>query len=58
MANGAIDKDVRADQRLRYDSFSEFYHDLTHPNESFMKTSMPLVDKIPLFSGNCYQPYF
>jgi len=34
---------------MRYDSFSEFYHDLTHPNEAFMKGSMPLIEKDPLF---------
>jgi len=46
--DGAIEKAVRIDHRLRYDSFSEFYHDLTHPNESFMKNSLPLVEKDPL----------
>jgi len=46
--DGAIEKAVRIDHRLRYDSFSEFYHDLTHPNESFMKNSMPLLEKDPI----------
>ncbi len=46
--DGAIEKAVRIDHRLRYDSFSEFYHDLTHPNESFMKNSLPLTEKDPL----------
>ena len=46
--DGAIEKAVRIDHRMRYDSFSEFYHDLTHPNEAFMKGSMPLVEKDPL----------
>ena len=47
--DGAIEKAVRNDHRMRYDSFSEFYHDLTHPNEAFMKGSMPLIEKDPLF---------
>ena len=46
--DGALEKAVRIDHRMRYDSFSEFYHDLTHPNEAFMKGSMPLVEKDPL----------
>jgi len=46
--DGAIGKAVRIDHRMRYDSLSEFYHDLTHPNEAFMKGSMPLVEKDPL----------
>jgi len=46
--DGAIEKAVRIDHRLRYDSFSEFNHDLTHPNELFMKNTLPLVEKDPL----------
>ncbi len=46
--DGAIEKAVRIDHRLRYDSLSEFLHDLTHPNESFMKNSLPLAEKDPL----------
>jgi len=46
--DGAIEKAVRIDHRLRYDSFSEFNHDLTHPNELFMKKSLPLVEKDPI----------
>ncbi len=46
--DGALEKAVRIDHRLRYDSFSEFKHDLTHPNESFMKNSLPLAEKDPL----------
>lgn len=46
--DGAIEKAVRVDQRMRYDSFSEFYHDLIHPNESFMKANVPLADKNPV----------
>jgi len=46
--DGAIEKAVRIDHRMRYDSFSEFYHDITHPNEAFMKGSMPLLEKDPI----------
>jgi len=46
--DGALEKAVKADHRMRYDSFSEFYHDLTHPNESFMKNKLPLAEKNPL----------
>lgn len=46
--DGALEKAVRVDHRLRYDSFSEFYQDLIHPNESFMKNSLPLAEKDPV----------
>lgn len=46
--DGAIKKAVKTDIRTRYDSFSEFYYDLTHPNSNFMTTSGPLVDRNPL----------
>ncbi len=46
--DGALEKAVKADHRVRYDSLSEFYHDLTHPNESFMKNKLPLAEKNPL----------
>jgi len=46
--DGALEKAVRVDHRMRYDSHSEFYHDLTHPNESFMKKSLPLTERDPL----------
>lgn len=46
--DGAVEKAVRIDHRLRYDSFSEFYHDLIHPNESFMKKNLPLTEKDPI----------
>jgi serine/threonine protein phosphatase PrpC len=45
--DGALKKAVRTDQRLRYDTFSEFLYDLTHPNASFMKYSAPLLDSNP-----------
>ncbi len=46
--DGALEKAVRVDHRLRYDSFSEFHHDLTHPNDSFMKKNLPLAEHDPL----------
>jgi len=46
--DGALEKAVRCDQRMRYDTFSEFIHDLTHPNESFMKQNIPLLEKDPI----------
>ena len=46
--DGAIRKAVRTDPRTRYESFSEFFYDLTHPNSKFMKNSAPLIDKSPL----------
>ncbi len=45
--DGAIHKAVKKDQRLRYDTFSEFIYDLTHPNPSFMKYSAPLLESNP-----------
>jgi len=46
--DGALEKAVRVDHRMRYDRLSEFYHDLTHPNESFMMKTLPLVERNPL----------
>ena len=46
--DGALEKAVRCDQRIRYESFSEFFHDLTHPNESFTHKNIPLAEKDPL----------
>ena len=45
--DGALEKAVKTDYRLRYDTFSEFFFDLTHPNDSFMKRSAPLVESNP-----------
>ncbi len=45
--DGAIHKAVKKDQRLRYDTFSEFLFDLTHPKESFMGHSAPLLERNP-----------
>jgi serine/threonine protein kinase len=45
--DGALEKAVSTDPRLRYDTFSEFYFDLTHPNATFMQRSAPLIEKNP-----------
>ncbi len=45
--DGALEKAVKTDQRLRYDMFSEFFFDLTHPNPAFMKHSAPLLESNP-----------
>jgi len=45
--DGALEKATKTDQRLRYETFSEFFHDLTHPNPSFMHRSTPLLEKDP-----------
>jgi serine/threonine protein kinase len=46
--DGALEKSLRCDHRMRYDTFSEFIHDLTHPNESFMRQNIPLIEKDPV----------
>lgn len=46
--DGAIEKSVRCDQRMRYDTFSEFLHDLTHPNDAFMKKNVPMIEQNPV----------
>jgi len=46
--DGAIHKAVKKDSRLRYDTFSEFLYDLSHPNSSFMKHSSPLLESNPI----------
>ena len=46
--DGALAKAVRTDLRTRYDSFSEFFYDLTHPNDALIKVQSPLIDKNPL----------
>jgi serine/threonine protein kinase len=45
--DGALEKAVKTDFRLRYDTFSEFFFDITHPNPSFMKYSAPLLESNP-----------
>jgi len=46
--DGAIHKAVKKDVRSRYDTFSEFLFDLTHPKESFMAGSAPLLERNPI----------
>lgn len=46
--DGAIHKAVKKNPRSRYDTFSEFIHDLTHPKESFMGSSAPLLESNPV----------
>lgn len=46
--DGTIEKSVRCDQRMRYDTFSEFFYDLTHPNDLFMKKNIPLIEQSPI----------
>ncbi|MCF6238162.1 MAG: bifunctional protein-serine/threonine kinase/phosphatase, partial [Candidatus Marinimicrobia bacterium] len=43
----AIHKAVKKDPRSRYDTFSEFLFDLTHPKEAFMGQAMPLLERNP-----------
>ncbi len=45
--DGAVEKAVKIDYRTRYDTFSEFFFDLTHPNPALMKRSMPLLESNP-----------
>jgi len=45
--DGALEKAVNTDPRLRYDTFSEFFFDLTHPNATFMHRSAPLLENNP-----------
>ena len=45
--DGALEKAVKTDYRQRYDTFSEFFYDLTHPNPAFMKNSAPLLERNP-----------
>ena len=46
--DGALEKAVRTDLRTRYDTFSELFYDLTHPNKSLVKNQSPLIDKNPV----------
>jgi serine/threonine protein phosphatase PrpC len=45
--DGALEKAVNTDPRLRYETFSEFFFDLTHPNAAFMQRSAPLLENNP-----------
>jgi serine/threonine protein kinase len=44
----AIQKAVRKNPERRYDSFSEFEHDLYNPNPEFMKAGVPLIERNPI----------
>jgi len=46
--DGALRKALRTDLRTRYDSFSEFFHDLSQPNDALIKIKSPLIDKNPV----------
>jgi serine/threonine protein kinase len=46
--DGALEKAVKTDYRQRYDTFSEFLFDLTHPNPLLNKNIAPLLDSHPL----------
>jgi len=48
--DGALEKAVRCDQRMRYQRFSEFFHDLTHPGDAFTRENIPLAEKNPLLT--------
>ncbi len=45
--DGALEKAVKTDYRQRYDTFSEFLYDLTHPNANFLNRSAPVIEKHP-----------
>ncbi len=44
----AIQKAVSKHPERRYDSFSEFQHDLSNPNPEFMKSTAPLIERNPI----------
>jgi serine/threonine protein kinase len=44
----AIQKAVSFDPGRRYQTFSEFLYDLSHPNASYVKSPEPLLDKNPI----------
>jgi len=46
--DGAIEKAVLKNADMRYETFSEFLHDLNKPNPALMKTSAPLFERNPL----------
>lgn len=45
--DSALKKAVAKDSRSRYETFSEFLHDLTHPNTSFNNQVSPLLESNP-----------
>ncbi len=46
--DGALAKAVHPDPRRRYDHFSEFLHDLSHPNTGFKEKDLPLMERNPV----------
>lgn len=46
--DGALEKALKTDYRLRYDSFSEFFFDLTHPNALFQNRALPIIKSSPV----------
>ncbi|MDQ6980681.1 MAG: protein kinase [Ghiorsea sp.] len=44
----AIQKAVSKNPERRYDSLSEFQHDLSNPNPEFMKAGVPLIERNPI----------
>ncbi len=44
----AIQKAVSKNPEQRYDSFSEFEHDLSNPNPALMKSNTPLMERNPV----------
>ncbi|MDQ6956796.1 MAG: protein kinase [Mariprofundaceae bacterium] len=44
----AIQKSISKNPERRYDSFSEFQHDLSNPNPAFMKSTAPLIERNPM----------
>jgi len=44
----AIEKCVQKRVEARYESFSEFQHDLSKPNPDFMKMAAPLIERNPI----------
>ena len=46
--DGAIQKSVQKKPERRYETFSEFQHDLSNPNPALMKTTAPLLERDPV----------
>lgn len=46
--DGALARCVHCDQDKRYETSSEFFFDLTHPNDALMRQNIPLLEKNPL----------
>ena len=45
--DGALEKAVQTNYRLRYNTYCEFYYDPSHPNALFMKRNSPLIESTP-----------